>query len=137
MIPLAERYQYLGIDLTKLKAQTTAVKDMIEEQLYKSFVHSEDVFSFLMTMPCVFQDLITFARLTLTIPVLSATSERRFSTLKRVKTYLRSTMSELRLNNLCLLSIEKELSHSILQDASQIVDRFATMKNRRLNLILV
>ena len=58
------------------------------------------------------------------------------STLKRVKTYLRSNMSEQRLNGLCMLSIEKELSLSLLQDTSEVVDKFASMKNRRLNLLL-
>lgn len=43
-----------------------------------------------------------------TLPVTSATPERTFSTLKRLKTYLRSTMSEERLNGLALTNINKK-----------------------------
>ena len=39
----------------------------------------------------------------LTMPVTSANTERSFSTLKRIKTYLRSTMVENRLNGLSLM----------------------------------
>jgi len=134
MQPLAENFQYLGIDITKLKGQSVVAKDMILGQT--GLHNAEDVLQFLMTMPCAFPDLVTFTRLTLTIPVSSANSERSFSTLKRVKTYLRSNMSEQRLNGLCMLSIEKELSLSLLQDTSEVVDKFASMKNRRLNLLL-
>ena len=42
---------------------------------------ARDVLQFLMTMLCAFPDLITFAKLTLTIPVSSAKSESSFSTL--------------------------------------------------------
>ena len=38
----------------------------------------------------------------------AATAERSFSTLRRLKTYLRGTMSQRRLNNLMILSIYKE-----------------------------
>ena len=50
-----------------------------------------------------------FRCLYLTIPVTSATSERAFSTLRRLLTYLRSTMMEKRLNNCSFLHVHKEL----------------------------
>ena len=39
------------------------------------------------------------------LAITTATSERKFSTLKRVKTYLRNTMGEERLTRLALISI--------------------------------
>lgn len=42
-------------------------------------------------------------RCLLVIPATSATAERNFSMLRRMKTYLRSTMSQERLNHLCVL----------------------------------
>jgi hypothetical protein len=69
------------------------------------------------------------------MPVSSANAERSFSALKRVKTYLRSTMAEQRLNNLCIMSIERELSSSLLEDINPVLDKFAHMKNRRANLL--
>jgi len=44
----------------------------------------------------------------LTIPVSVASAERSFSKLKLIKSNLRSTMSQQRLNRLALLSIEKD-----------------------------
>ena len=44
----------------------------------------------------------------LTIPVSVASAERSFSKLKLKKSYLRSTISQQRLNGLVLLSIEKD-----------------------------
>nr|CAI5824713.1 unnamed protein product [Callosobruchus analis] len=43
-----------------------------------------------------------------TIPCTTATVERSFSTLRRVKTWLRSTMGEERLTGLCLMSMEED-----------------------------
>ena len=49
------------------------------------------------------------------MPATNAISERSFSALKRVKTYLRSTTGEGRLNHLMLLHVHKELADSIDQ----------------------
>lgn len=48
-------------------------------------------------------------RILLTIHVTVASAERTFSKLKLIKNYLRSTMSQERLNGLTILSIENEL----------------------------
>ena len=42
------------------------------------------------------------------MPSTNAVSERSFSSLRRVKTYLRSTMTQERLNNCMILSVHKE-----------------------------
>ena len=44
----------------------------------------------------------------LTLPATSCTVERSFSTLRRVKTWLRSTMGDARLSGLCMLSVHRE-----------------------------
>ena len=48
-----------------------------------------------------------------TIPVTVATAERSFSKLKLIKTYLRSKISQERLDNLAVLSIENAEAKSI------------------------
>ncbi|GBN96302.1 hypothetical protein AVEN_89376-1 [Araneus ventricosus] len=48
-----------------------------------------------------------------TTPMTTAEAERCFSTLKRVQTFLRSTMSENRLSALAMLSIEKRMINGI------------------------
>ena len=52
-------------------------------------------------------------RLMLVIPATNAESERTFSTVRRIKTYLRSTMSQQRLNHLMLLHIHKSLTDDL------------------------
>ena len=47
------------------------------------------------------------------IPITSATSERTFSALRRLFTYLRSSMSERRLNNCLLLHVHKDVTDSL------------------------
>ena len=66
------------------------------------------------------------------IPVSSATSERSFSALRRLKTYLRRTMWQHRLTNLAILHIEQELVDQVDMDA--VVDKFAS-QGRQMNLI--
>jgi len=41
------------------------------------------------------------------VPASSATAERSFSTLRRLKTYLRATMAQKRLNHLAVLHVHK------------------------------
>lgn len=52
-------------------------------------------------------------RLYLTVPLTSSTSERTFSAMKRLLTYLRSTMTEKRLNNCLLLHVHKDLTDEL------------------------
>ena len=51
--------------------------------------------------------------LTLTSPIMSAKSERTFSALKHLYTYVQSMMTEKRLNNCLLLHIHKEFTDSL------------------------
>lgn len=63
-------------------------------------------------------------RILFTIPVTVASAERSFSKLKLLKNYLRSTMSQERLNALATLCIEKKLLDEI--DIDSIVTEFAS-----------
>ena len=53
-----------------------------------------------------------------TIPVTTSSAERTFSALTRLKTYLRSTMSQPRLNHIMLLYIHKEKTDKIDNDST-------------------
>ena len=48
-----------------------------------------------------------------TVPLTSATAEQTFSTLRRLKSYLGTTMSQKRLNHLVLLHVHKNLTDAI------------------------
>jgi hypothetical protein len=63
------------------------------------------------------------------MPMTVASAERSFSKLKLLKNYLRSTMSQQRLNGLTTLCIEKQLLDEI--DIETIIDDFASRNVRR------
>ena len=69
-------------------------------------------------------------QLFLTVPVTTATSERTFSALRRLKTYLQTTMAQDRLNHLLLLYCHKARTDSM--NLSQIVSAFMAVNDRRL-----
>lgn len=68
-------------------------------------------------------------RILLTMPVTVASAERSFSALKLIKNYLRSTMSQDRLSNLAVISIEHELGRKL--DYNAVIDDFAASKSRK------
>ena len=66
-----------------------------------------------------------------TIPVTTATAERSFSSLRRLKTYLRSTMTQLGLNNLFILYVHTEKTDEL--DPKSVARDFVSVNQRRLN----
>ena len=59
------------------------------------------------------------------IPATSCSAERSFSSLRRLKTYLRSSMGQERLSNLALLHVEREYVNKVLkEDMDKIIDTF-------------
>ena len=54
-----------------------------------------------------------------TLPITTASSERSFSSLKLIKTYLRSTITNDRLNGLALLNIHKDIKLSVADVISE------------------
>lgn len=76
-------------------------------------------------------EMTNLLKIALTVPVTSCTSERSFSCLRRVKTYLRSTMSQVRLNHVALLHGHKQLAYKIsLPDiANKFIVRASVRRN--------
>ena len=64
------------------------------------------------------------------MPVTVASAERSFSKLKLLKSYLRSTMSQERLNGLAMISIENDFLGKI--NCDKLIDEFAAKKARRM-----
>ena len=58
-------------------------------------------------------EICIIAKLILVMPATNAVSERSFSALRRVKTYLRSTMKQTRLNHLMILHVHKDITDSL------------------------
>lgn len=77
-------------------------------------------------------EVITLIKLVLVMPATNATSERSFSALRRVKTYLRSTMSQARLNSLMTLHVHKNRTDSL--NLTMVANEFVQRKEGRLAL---
>jgi len=81
----------------------------------------------------IFPNLYKLLQVALTIPVSSASCERSFSVMRRIKTWLRNSMSNDRFSNLSLLHIERDLANNITSE--EVLNIFA-QKSRRLNLTI-
>lgn len=76
-----------------------------------------------------YPNICTAYQIFLTLPVTSASCERSFSKLKLIKSYLRSTTKQGRLNALSLISIEHKVAKMI--DYEDIINDFASKKARK------
>ena len=68
-------------------------------------------------------EVFIIAKLIVVMPATNAVSERSFSTLRLIKSYLRSTMTEMRLNSAMILNIHKERTDdlSLIEVANEFV----------------
>ena len=78
-----------------------------------------------------FSETVLLFKAISTVPMTSCEAERCFSTLKRVKTFLRNAMSEDRLCAFAMLSIEKNLVRDSIDFNQNVINMFAHVKNRR------
>ena len=69
----------------------------------------------------LYPDIYTIISILLTMFVSSATSERSFSAIRRVKSYLRSTIGDERLSNLSLMHMHRHVH----VDLNVIIDDFS------------
>ena len=76
-----------------------------------------------------FPNALIAYRVLLTIPVTVASAERSFSKLKLLKSYLRSSMSQDRLNGLAMISIENAILDEM--DVEEMIETFASKNARR------
>ena len=75
-------------------------------------------------------EVVLLAKILLVMPATNAVSERPFSSLKRIKTYLRSTTSNNRLNHLMILHAHKDKLDQLdlIKVANEFVDRIDSQK---------
>ena len=81
-----------------------------------------------------FENMYKIFKIYLSIPMSSASSERSFSSLRRLKTFTRNTIGQERLSNIAILNIENMYPMNF----DKIIDQFSaesTQRGRRLQLI--
>ena len=130
LMPLVDSYGFIDKHLLQMECvlakRTLADKGQELETI-------NDVLTGVIPFKAAFPNLVKLLQLSLTIVVSTAECERSFSALKRIKSYLRSTMSTQRASNLTVLSIERELSETLSLD--EVINLFAAKdKNRRIAL---
>ena len=76
-------------------------------------------------------EFVKLVKILLCMPVTSCTCERSFSCLRRLKTYLRSTMSQERLNHLAILNCHRDIAYTL--DLDHLIDEFIMRASIRMN----
>ena len=93
--------------------------------------HPENILSTLKSIDFKsFSNIKVYLRILGTLPVTRCTCERSFSSMRRLKTYTRSTMISERLNGIALMHVHQE----IVPDIEKVTDLFA-VTHRRLHFI--
>ena len=93
---------------------STAMKTQIKEELLKG----------------LYPNFYKLYRVALCIPVGSAICERSFSAMRRIRNYLRFTMSQERFSNFGLLNTENDITTKV--DSKNILNQFARVASRSL-----
>jgi hypothetical protein len=76
-------------------------------------------------------EFVKVATILAVIPATSCSAERSFSGLRRLKTYLKSTMGEKRLSSIALINIERGYANCIInEDMEKMIDIFGKRKGR-------
>ena len=76
--------------------------------------------------------VVILAKLLLIVPATNAVSERSFSALKRVKTYLRAIAKEKRLNHLMILHVHQDRTDKI--HLVDVANQFVEWKDNRVHI---
>ncbi|MEL7309566.1 MAG: hAT transposon family protein, partial [Pseudomonadota bacterium] len=114
---LCNELTVLSLNVPKEASAHEVFKYLVSRRLSESYVNSTTALRF---FSC-------------SIPVTVASAEHSFSRLKLIKTFLRSTMSQFRLNDLALVSIEHDVAVSSV-DFHSMINEFAALKARRVPL---
>ena len=126
-----------NFDLDRLKVQLNMIPDLIASAFDNSVKKVTNIrtISSAMLESSIYQKMLTEVHKLLMLyfifPVTTSTAERSFSTLRRIKTFLRSTMTESRLNNLFLLHIHKSRTDAL--NLEVIASEFISANRRRIN----
>ncbi|XDV42958.1 hypothetical protein PO909_011521, partial [Leuciscus waleckii] len=121
--------QYPELHCASLKVQLAMFKSKYD---YQSTTEAANTLrNMLPEVRQLFDQVETLVRLLLVCPVSSAEAERSFSCLRRLKTWLRSTMTQSRLNNVAVCHIHSDKLDSI--DREMIAQQFIDGNQRRRN----
>ena len=124
--------KFYGVDASLIKSEKNIFNNHIKEYSLESPRTASDVVQSLYQhdMHTTLPAFNAIACILATIPATSCSAERSFSGLRRLKTYLRSTMGQTRLNDLAILHIERQYVNTCLVNVDQVIDIFGSRKGR-------
>ena len=117
-----------SIDKEVLKAEMTVIKNCIGKR--GEDISISDITSIVRKE--TFPNSYRFMQIALTLPISSASCERSFSTMRRIKNWLRSTVGQNRFSSLALANIENDITKSL--DLDDVLEQFIKTGNRKLLL---
>ena len=125
------------VDLSRLQIQLRMLPNLIKIAFNDSVKEVTNIRTIASAMleSEVYQKMLTEIHKLLisyfTFPVTTSTAERSFSSLRRLKTYLRNMMNPCRLNNVFLLRVHKSRTDAL--DLVTIAKKFISANSRREN----
>jgi hypothetical protein len=118
----------MKVDLCLLFNEIHVLKPMLKDSKLESII---DLYVELLPLKKAFPTIIFLLIAAMTVPVSSTTCERTFSKMKLIKTTTRNTMSDTRLDDLCVLAVERDFNINF----EKLMDTFAdSHKNSRIRL---
>ena len=112
-------------DMIKTSFSSTEIKKVTTLRTIADAMNQSDIYKKMLG------EIDKVLKIYFTFPVTTSTAERSFSSLRRLKTFLRSTMTQSRLNNLLLLYIHLPETDSL--NLKVIAQEFVSVNSRRLH----
>lgn len=120
-------------DKAELEAELLTLQKLYESAIGSEAPSVDNIKKALLTLSNTQQMLVNAVcrlfQLLIILPATNATSERSFSALRRVKSYLRSTMTQARLNHLMILHYHQDLCDKL--DLNTIANEYITRNDSR------
>ena len=118
------------IDKARLVMELTLLRDYTADRQFISVQELADFVTELNSQTRImFKQVTHTIELCLSLPVSAASSERSFSALKRLKTWLRSTMTQKRLTHTSLMHVHQEILDSL--DVARLMSTFVSKTAER------
>ena len=127
-------FEFYGADFhpERLKTQLTVLWSSTDQEMKD--VHSTIAFlkSLSSSEKQFYSEVVKLVKLILVMPATNAVSERSFSALRRLKTWLRTSTTQSRLNWCMLLHIHKEATDTLQME--RVATEFITRNESRLSM---
>ena len=105
---------FMAVDVRTLNVQLEIFKVLMKDGEFTCF---DDILAKIKQLSeaekCMITEIITLCKLLLVNPATSAAGERSFSSARRLKTWLRSTMTQARFSNLTILNTHKQRTDKV------------------------